>query len=121
MLAAVALAAALACIPEQATPFPDALDQFWIQAQAMAQIEKSPRPKFCFGWEPRGGKGSQRIVASYNRPTRTSVVSLTPEEAGVYLRCVAIHEMLHDLLGEGKERQVELITSTCHPRFPNSD
>lgn len=128
--------AAEMCIPEDAMPpismttddaaapveFSAMLDGLWVDAQARSKIQAlTPRPRFCFGWEPRvvaTSQGPRRLLGTYNEDTNRADISLTPVELGRDGVCVIRHEMLHALLGH--DEAIVLQTQGCTPAVGGS-
>jgi len=116
VLNAVILVSAIAwpsaCIQEEMTPFGPALDALWSRAIALVQTPDQAgaptaddRPRFCFVPTPLW-RGNERILGGFDREAGAAAILLTPEELPHLGRCVIVHEMLHALLGPGREREV---------------
>jgi len=97
-----------ACVWEEQTPFAPALDALWSRAKAVAGASEASRsrPRFCFAQEPRWS-GTRRILSGFDAPNDAAALMLTPEELAAFGPCVAVHEMLHALLGPAREEIIK--------------
>jgi hypothetical protein len=95
------------CAPEGETPLEGVLDGLWEEAKVIAHRPGAalPRPRFCVGPRPLW-HGEARILGGYDAGANAVALMLTPGELPEFGRCVALHEMLHALLGPHMERVV---------------